>query len=91
MDRTTNTPDERLNELVTELAELTGENYVQAMCRALEERRDRLVLRRTRRRPAGGVVRVTLEAEIPEEMLHLLPDEGDQGKDRGADDSATLR
>jgi hypothetical protein len=85
MDRTTNTPDERLNELVTEIAELTGENYVLAMCRALEERRDRLVPRGTDRRAVDGVVRITLEAEIPEEMLHLLPEDEGQGEDCSGD------
>lgn len=91
MDRTTNTPDERLNELVTEIADLTGENYVLAMCRALEERRDRLLSRRSARRGGDGVVRVTLEAEIPEEMLGLLPEREDTGEGRGGDDSATRR
>lgn len=91
MDRTTNTLDERLNELVTEIAELTGENYVMAMCRALEERRDRLVLRGTGRRAAEGVVRITLEAEIPEEMLHLLPEGEGQDEGCGGDEPATLR
>jgi hypothetical protein len=91
MDRTTNTPDERLNELVTEIAELTGENYVLAMCRALEERRDRLVLRAVDRRPVDGVVRITLEAEIPEEMLQLLPEKKGEDDDRGDDEPATLR
>lgn len=91
MERTTNTPDERLNELVTEIAELTGENYVLAMCRALEERRDRLVARRGGRRAADGLVRITLEAEIPEEMLHLLPGEEGRVEDHDDDDSATLR
>jgi hypothetical protein len=91
MDRTTNTPDERLNELVTEIAELTGENYVLAMCRALEERRDRLVLRGTDRRSVDGVVRITLEAEIPEEMLHLLPEKDGEDDDRGGGEPATLR
>lgn len=43
MARTLTTPDERLNELVDEIARLTGENYVMAMCRALEERRERLL------------------------------------------------
>jgi len=85
----TKTPDERLNELVTEIAELTGENYVEAMCRALEERRDRLVPRGAGRR-SGGVVRVTLEAEIPEEMLDLLQEpDGDEGLE--GDNSATRR
>jgi hypothetical protein len=60
------TPDERLNELVDEVARLTGEDYVTAMSRALEERRDRLVTPRTER-PVGRVLR--LSVEIPEEML----------------------
>jgi hypothetical protein len=68
MDRTLETPDERLNELVAEIARLTGENYVAAMCRALEERLDRLVSRRSDDR-SGRVVRLWLEAEVPEEML----------------------
>jgi hypothetical protein len=50
------TTDERLNRLVDEIADLTGEDYVTAMCQALEERRDRLVGRRS-----GRVVRVSLE------------------------------
>jgi hypothetical protein len=91
MDRTTNTPDERLNELVTEIAELTGENYVQAMCRALEERRDRIVVRGGGRGVVDGVVRITLEAEIPEEMLYLLPEEGTDGEGLDGDEPVTLR
>ena len=83
-------PDERLNALVTEIAGLTGENYVVAMCRALEERRDRLVSRGTGR-PVGGTVRITLEAEILDEMLHLLPEEEGHDDDGDGDDPATLR
>ena len=72
MSANSETPDEQLNELVDEVARLTGESYVTAMCRALEERRDRLVIRRTDGRsasaePPGRVVRLSLE--IPEEML----------------------
>lgn len=67
MDRTLDTPDEHLNELVDEIARLTGENYVAAMCRALEERRDRLVSRRADGR-SRRVFRLRLEAEIPEEL-----------------------
>jgi hypothetical protein len=52
----TETTDERLNDLVDELATLTGEDYVTAMCQALEERRDRLVCRRS-----GRVLRLSLE------------------------------
>jgi hypothetical protein len=70
MDRTLETPDERLNELVDEVARLTGENYVTAMCRALEERRDRLASPRTGGR-SGRVIRLQLEAEVPEELLDL--------------------
>jgi hypothetical protein len=66
MDRTPDTHDERLNQLVTEVARLTGENYVAAMCQALEERLERLVTRGSDGRP-GGVLRLSLE--IPEEML----------------------
>jgi hypothetical protein len=62
MSRTLETPDERLNDLVDEVADLTGEDYVTAMCQALEERRDRLVARRSAR-----VIRLSLE--IPEELL----------------------
>lgn len=83
-------PDERLNALVTEISDLTGENYVLAMCRALEERRDRLVARRRHRGQGDGVVRVTLEAEIPEEMLHLLPEEESEDEGNGGDNSATV-
>jgi hypothetical protein len=66
MDRTLDTLDERLNQLVTEVARLTGENYVTAMCQALEERLARLVSRGSDARP-GPVLRLSLE--IPEEML----------------------
>jgi hypothetical protein len=68
MNRTLPTPDERLNDLVTEIAELTGEDYVTAMCRALEERRDRLI----QRRPDGTsprVIRITVEADIADDLL----------------------
>jgi hypothetical protein len=67
MDRTLQTPDERLNDLVTEIAELTGEDYVTAMCQALEERRDRLVS--GQRRGASRVIRLTVEADIADELL----------------------
>jgi hypothetical protein len=67
MDRTLQTLDERLNDLVTEVAELTGEDYVTAMCKALEERRDRLVARR--RQPGSRVIRLTVEADIADELL----------------------
>jgi hypothetical protein len=50
------TTDERLNQLIEEIANLTGEDYVTAMCQALEERRDRLVARRS-----GRVLRFSLE------------------------------
>jgi hypothetical protein len=66
MNRTPDTLDERLNHLVTEVAELTGENYVTAMCQALEERRERLVSRQGAGGP-GPVFRLSLG--IPEEML----------------------
>jgi hypothetical protein len=66
MNGSVETPDERLNELVDAVARLTGESYVTAMCRALEERRDRLVTRRSGERP-GRVLRLSLE--IPEELL----------------------
>jgi hypothetical protein len=78
MNHPPETPDERLNELVDEVTRLTGENYVTAMCRALEERRDRLVVRRSDERP-GRVLRLSLE--IPEEMLGR---EGALTRDRGA-------
>jgi hypothetical protein len=71
MERMPTAPDERLNELVEEISRLTGENYVTAMCRALEERRDRLVARREEER-SPGVIRLQLEAEIPEDSLHRL-------------------
>jgi hypothetical protein len=69
MRRAAETPDERLNDLVVEVTDLTGEDYVTAICRSLEERRDRLVS------PAGPghagpparVIRLSLE--IPEELL----------------------
>jgi hypothetical protein len=68
------TPDERLNELVDEVARLTGEDFVTAMSQALEERRDRLVSR-----APGRVLRLSLE--IPEEMLRR---EAAATRDRGA-------
>jgi hypothetical protein len=68
MDQTVDTPDERLNALVEEVARLTGENYVTAMCQALEERRDRLLSRQSDAR-SPRIVRLQLEAEIPEELL----------------------
>jgi hypothetical protein len=75
MNRTVQSTDERLNALVTEVAELTGENYVTAMCQALEERRDRLV-----GRPEPGqsvrVVRLRLDAEIPVESLTRIDESG---------------
>jgi hypothetical protein len=66
MRRTAGTPDERLNELVDEVARLTGENYVTAMCQALEEKLERLVSRGSTTR-SGPVLRLSLE--IPEELL----------------------
>jgi hypothetical protein len=66
MDRALETPDERLNVLVDEIARLTGENYVTAMCQALEERLERLVSRSSTT-PPGPVLRLSLE--IPEELL----------------------
>jgi hypothetical protein len=78
MNGSVETPDERLNELVDEVARLTGESYVTAMCRALEERRDRLVTPRTDR-PPGRVLRLCVE--IPEEMLGQ---EGALTRDRDA-------
>jgi hypothetical protein len=84
MSGTAETTDERLNELVDEVARLTGETYVTAMCRALEERRDRLVVRRSASHsdsegPPGRVLHLSLE--IPEEMLiqKVAPN-----RDRGA-------
>jgi hypothetical protein len=75
MNRTVQSTDERLNDLVTEVAELTGENYVTTMCQALEERRDRLV-----GRPEPGqsvrVVRLQLDAEIPVESLTRIDESG---------------
>jgi hypothetical protein len=68
MDRTVQTADERLNDLVTEVARLTGENYVTAMCQALEERRDRLISD-CRDRRSSRALRLRLEVEIPEELL----------------------
>lgn len=75
MNRTVQSTDERLNDLVTEVAELTGENYVTAMCQALEERRDRLVARRD---PGQSVrvVRLQLDAEIPVESLTRIDESG---------------
>jgi len=64
MERSPETLDETLNELVDEIVRLTGENYVVAMCQALRERRDRLVSG-----PSAQAVRVRLEAEIPAELL----------------------
>jgi len=75
MDRTLQTPDERLNDLVTEVAELTGEDYVTAMCEALQERRDRLISHGGKGR-TPRIIRLTLEAEIPEEVLR----KGDSGR-----------
>lgn len=66
MDRTPATPDERLNQLVDEIARLTGEDYVTTMCRALEERRERLVAGDRSGRPVR-LLRLSLEAEIPED------------------------
>ncbi|MFT3863521.1 MAG: hypothetical protein QM729_04555 [Solirubrobacterales bacterium] len=70
MDRTLQTPDERLNGLLTEIVDLTGEDYVTAMCQALEERRDRLVSGR-RDKPLPRVIRLRLEAEISNELSEL--------------------
>jgi hypothetical protein len=74
MNLTVDTIDGRLNDLVDEVARLTGENYVIAMCRALEERRDRLVTPRT-----GQILRLSLE--ISEEIPGR---EGAPTRDRGA-------
>jgi hypothetical protein len=63
MNRTAQETDERLNELVTEVADLTGENYVTAMCQAMEERRDRLVSKRREAAP-DRVIRLTLEISL---------------------------
>lgn len=64
MARTLVTPDERLNELVDEIARLTGENYVVAMCRALEERRERLLAARGDP-DSGRALRIILEIRGP--------------------------
>lgn len=42
MDRTPDTRDERVAELIAEMVELTGEDKATALCRSLEERLDRL-------------------------------------------------
>ncbi len=42
MDRTFDTPDERVEELLVEMIRLTGEDKVTALCKALEERLERL-------------------------------------------------
>lgn len=42
MDRTLDTPDERVERLIAEIVHLTGEDKGTALCRALEERLERL-------------------------------------------------
>ncbi|MCW2981937.1 MAG: hypothetical protein JWO14_3664 [Solirubrobacterales bacterium] len=67
MNRTLQATDERINALVDELARMTGQDYVSAMCQALEEMHERLVSGRD-----GGprVIRLRVEADIPEDLLH---------------------
>lgn len=71
MNRTLQTPDERLNALLTEIVGLTGEDYVVAMCQALQERRDRLVAAGpdSTAGDRARVIRLRLEADIPEDLL----------------------
>lgn len=68
MNRTLQTPEERFNELVDELARLTGQDYVTAMSQAMEEMRDRLLARRDGAAPR--VIRLRVEADISEDPLH---------------------
>ncbi len=68
MNRTLQATDERINTLVDELAKMTGQDYVAAMCQALEEMHERLVSGRGDGAPR--VIRLRVEADIPEDLLH---------------------
>jgi hypothetical protein len=68
MNRTLQTPEERFNELVDELSRLTGQDYVTAMSQAMEEMRDRLLAERDG--ASLRVIRLRVEADISEDMLH---------------------
>jgi hypothetical protein len=56
MRGTTETLDERMNELIDELTGITGETPVAAICEALEQRRDHLIAPRP-----GRVLHFSLE------------------------------
>ena len=42
MDRTLDTPEQRIDELLAEVVRLTGEDKVMALCTALEQRLEQL-------------------------------------------------
>jgi hypothetical protein len=67
MNRTLQTPEERFNELADELARLTGQDHVTAMSQAMEEMRDRLLTQGNAASPR--VIRLRVEADIPEDLL----------------------
>jgi ribosomal 50S subunit-associated protein YjgA (DUF615 family) len=68
MERTPQTTEQRFNELADELVQLTGKDHVTAMSQAMEEMRDRLVAQGDAARPR--VIRLRVEADIPEDLLH---------------------
>jgi hypothetical protein len=68
MNRTLQATDERINTLVDELARMTGQDYVTAMCQALEEMHERLTS--VPRRAAPWSFRVVIEFKLPAVLLH---------------------
>jgi hypothetical protein len=61
------TTDERINQLVTELARITDQDIGTVLCQALEEMHERLVSK-----PGEGtpkVIRLRVEADISEDLL----------------------
>jgi antitoxin VapB len=67
-----NIKDKETEELVTEVASMTGESKTGAVRQALRERRDRLALTSDRRRRDAESLTRFLEAEI----WPLIPDRG---------------
>jgi hypothetical protein len=68
MNRTLQTTDERINFLLVELAKLTDQDYGTVMCQALEGMHERLVPGDEQNAPR--VIRLRVEADIPEDLLH---------------------
>jgi hypothetical protein len=69
MDRTPKTNDERLAELIIETTRLTGEEEVEAMCKGMEERLERLVPRRVPSRSGIQLFRLRLDVELSRDRV----------------------